>query len=40
MVEEGREAGERNGDLKEGVEFVLGRWVWDSWVKFPATLFL
>ena len=40
MVDEGREAGERNGDLKEGVEFVLGRLVWDSWAMFPATLFL
>jgi hypothetical protein len=27
MVEEGREAGERNGDLKLATEFVLGRWV-------------
>lgn len=29
MVDEGREAGERNGDLKLGTEFVLGRWVWE-----------
>jgi len=40
MVEEGREAGERNGDLKVGTEFALGRWVWDSCPMFPATLFL
>lgn len=40
MVDEGREAGERNGDLKLGTELVLGRWVWESWAIFPATLFL
>jgi len=40
MVDEGREAGERNGDLKVGTELTLGRWVWESWAKFPATLFL
>jgi len=40
MVDEGREAGERNGDLKVGTEFDLGRWGWESCAKFPATLFL
>jgi hypothetical protein len=40
MVDEGREAGERNGVLKEGVELVLGKLAWGSWPMFPATLFL
>lgn len=39
-MDEGREAGERKGDLKVGTELILGRLVWESWTKFPATLFL